>query len=714
MAERVGALSYDLVMNTVRFTKEMERTRSSLRTLNDNFKKAAHPVEEYEQRMRDLQVALDDKQISPERFQLFREQELASLKKAGFILDENGKATKTQAKVLEEQIEVQKELNKEKRLEKKLSEEIAFSAEKDFVKRRNRSSEEHQRVIERAHQIKRANKGVFDQRLIDAKSYFSKLDGLFKTMSPGGQAAVLGNLAGALGAGGATIGAVRGAAMLGSKMVPVIATIAGLGIAFKKAAENATVLRKTVIDLSVLMNNSDEAASNLVRRFQALARETPLTTAQLAEGARQLMSFGRESRYIVEDLRSIGTIAGGDVERMRLLVKAFGDVTAAGKLQGQELRQFTNQGWNPLREMVDMTGESYDSLRKKMEEGQITAEMVSRALSRSAEEYGERLTKSMDTVSAQWAKLKGLLFEFSVTPGTPVERAATSVLKIINESAEGYEYLFKILGDNAERLTNDAASIVQELSNYAKLDFSEFFGARQNDRFGGPMTTSEYLELQEKKRKEIIAAQEMAAKINGKTTVNNQKAIDDVAKQITDQKKIVQELDDQFNRISKYERMIRDLRVEKYFKRITQEDFDAQVKQIQELEKLSLEAEKKRKMIEDPIKDLDKMHSHRMKQIEKEGDEKNKQIEEQFKKEMDLANLMRSMGGPKDDFTTAGADYRFVQQRNAEIIARKSEDAANAKREAQLEAIKNELELSRKQVELETEATKRALPQGVR
>ena len=55
---------------------------------------------------------------------------------------------------------------------------------------------------------------------------------------------------------GATIGAVRGAAMLG-KMVPLVATVGALGLGMKKAAENARNERR--IDLSVLMNNSDEA-----------------------------------------------------------------------------------------------------------------------------------------------------------------------------------------------------------------------------------------------------------------------------------------------------------------------------------------------------------------------------------------------------------------------------------------------------------------------
>ena len=91
MAERVGALAYDLVMNTVRFEKGMKKTRSSLKTLNQNFRKAAKPIEEYEQRIRDLDLALEDGQITKEQRQIFGEQELKSLEKAGFVIDKNGK-----------------------------------------------------------------------------------------------------------------------------------------------------------------------------------------------------------------------------------------------------------------------------------------------------------------------------------------------------------------------------------------------------------------------------------------------------------------------------------------------------------------------------------------------------------------------------------------------------------------------------------------------
>tara|TARA_Y100000361_G_scaffold40763_1_gene34920 strand:+ start:4299 stop:6434 length:2136 start_codon:yes stop_codon:yes gene_type:complete len=707
MAERVGALAYDLVMNTVRFEKGMQRTRSSLKTLNSNFKKASRPVEEYEQRMRDLTVALGDKQISPETFTMFREQEVEALKKAGFVMDKNGKVQKTQIKQLEEKVAAQEELNRKAKLEAKLRKEEAFASQKDFVKRRNRSAEEHQRVLDRAHQMKKVNKSIFQQRHMDFKRSIGQSISLMAGMSPGMQAGILGNLVGAMGGSGAMIGAVRGASMLGAKMVPIVAGFAGLAMALKKATENAMLLRKTTIDLSVLMGNSDEAAAGLIRRFQKLARETPLTTTQLAEGARQLMSFGRESRFVVEDLKALGTIAGGDVERMRLLTKAFADVTAAGKLQGQELRQFTNQGFNPLRKMVELTGESYDSLRKKMEDGAISAEMVSNALAASAEQYSARLTKAMDTIGGQWAKLKGILFEMSTSPGTPIERAGAFLLEQVNNSLEGYELLFSDMSELGEDIGNNMVDFFQLSQDLMSGNFTQWMSGY--DRFGRPLNTNEIAENAEKLRKEIIEEQEKAAKINGRTTVANKKAMDEVAKQTAEQKKVIQELTDQFNRVSKFERMRRDVSKERVRMRMTKEDFEKAINQINELEEMHEEAEKRRRMVEDPIKDLDRMHQHRLKLIDEESAKRKKEIDENFNKEKQAADALKSMGGPSEDFTKAGADYRFVQRRNAEIESFKAQQAANKKRESQLERSNELKEEMIREAKINTEEVRQSL-----
>lgn len=708
--ERVGALRYDVILNASSLKKGAMDSRSALKTFRDAMRGATTDVDRYQAGIKNLQKLRADGSITQEQGLTILKELNKDLDKAGFKKVAHNKFEKTNIKLKEEELALQKKINREADLEKKIEAEKNRFQEDAFVKRRNRSKEEHQKVLQRAHEIKKANKNIFQQRVMDAKRFSGKFGGMIGGMSPGMQAGVFGNIAGAMGASGAMIGAVRGAAMLGAKMVPIVAGFAGLALALKKATENAMQLRKTTIDLSVLMGNSDEAAAGLIRRFQKLARETPLTTTQLAEGARQLMSFGRESKFVVEDLKALGTIAGGDVERLRLLTKAFADVTAAGKLQGQELRQFTNQGFNPLRKMVEMTGESYDSLRKKMEDGAISAEMVSKALAASAEQYSERLTKAMDTIGGQWSKLKGILFELSTTPGAPIERLGATMLEWVNMSLEGYEMGFDRLGQIGDRMGNNFVQKIQDLKNILTFDFGQL---GQENRFGKPMTFKEMNEHREKQRKEIEKSQEKAAKINGRTTAANKKAMDDVAKQTSEQKKIIQELEDQFNRVSQFERMRREVSKERMRMRMTKEDFEKAIMQIDELEKMHEEAEKKRRMVEDPQKDLDKMHEHRMKLIDEEGNERKKQIEDRFKKEKDAADALKKMGGPSVDFTSAGADYRFVQQRVAENLAFKAQDAANKKREMQLDTLNQQLEEMRREAKLNTEEVRRSLPQAV-
>jgi tape measure domain-containing protein len=709
-AERVGALRYDVILNASSLKKGAMDSRSALKTFRDAMRGATTDVDRYQAGIKNLQKLRADGSITQEQGLTILKELNKDLDKAGFKKVAHNKFEKTNIKLKEEELALQKKINREADLEKKIEAEKNKFQEDAFVKRRNRSKEEHQKVLQRAHEIKKANKNIFQQRVMDAKRFSGKFGGMVGGMSPGMQAGVFGNIAGAMGASGPMIGAVRGAAMLGAKMVPIVAGFAGLALALKKATENAMQLRKTTIDLSVLMGNSDEAAAGLIRRFQKLARETPLTTTQLAEGARQLMSFGRESKFVVEDLKALGTIAGGDVERLRLLTKAFADVTAAGKLQGQELRQFTNQGFNPLRKMVEMTGESYDSLRKKMEDGAISAEMVSKALAASAEQYSERLTKAMDTIGGQWSKLKGILFELSTTPGAPIERLGATMLEWVNMSLEGYEMGFDRLGQIGDRMGNNFVQKIQDLKNILTFDFGQL---GQENRFGKPMTFKEMNEHREKQRKEIEKSQEKAAKINGRTTAANKKAMDDVAKQTSEQKKIIQELEDQFNRVSQFERMRREVSKERMRMRMTKEDFEKAIMQIDELEKMHEEAEKKRRMVEDPQKDLDKMHEHRMKLIDEEGNERKKQIEDRFKKEKDAADALKKMGGPSVDFTSAGADYRFVQQRVAENLAFKAQDAANKKREMQLDTLNQQLEEMRREAKLNTEEVRRSLPQAV-
>ena len=96
--------------------------------------------------------------------------------------------------------------------------------------------------------------------------------------------------------------------------------------------------------------------------------------------AKQLLSYGVKPKDVMGDLKMLGNIAGGDAEKMRLLNYAWAQTTSVGKLQGNDLMQYTGAGFNPLQVISEHTGKSMAQLMKDKEEGKITADMVRQAM----------------------------------------------------------------------------------------------------------------------------------------------------------------------------------------------------------------------------------------------------------------------------------------------------------------------------------------------
>jgi tape measure domain-containing protein len=693
MAEKVGALAYDLVMNTVRFERGMKKTRSSLRTLNQNFKKAAHPVQEYEQRMRDLNVALSEKQISPEQFAVFQEQELKALKKKGFILDKNGKYAKTEVKLLEEQVEEQQELNKLKRLQGRLRQEQSFAEKSEFVKRRNRGAEEHEKVMRRLHSRRlesaKGHRAVMLQLREQARLRLGSLGG----RGAGRTAAIAGNFAGFMGASGAQIGGVRALATAGKGMLPLFAA-GGMALGMKKAVVEADRLKRATIDIGVLMNNDSEGADKLVKSLQRMARKTPLATGQLTEAARQLMTFGRSAGKVKKDLEIIGTIAGGDAERFRLLTKAFGDVTAAGRLQGQELRQMTNQGFNPLMAMVEKTGKSYAELREEMEKGEISAKMVFEAAEGTSEKFAGRLAASMNTVGGQFSKLGGLISEIFSNIGED-----TGLLWGVVEALKGINFALETsldLWDKAQRGAEKTAQKVVFL--YDQLQ-SGIFG-NMGGLFDPGVQFRKFLRETSQTAQEVKDAKATEEILESKRIYQGDadffKKIMEERKEVTKGFEEAQSATAQYRREMigiteeqfELQRMKNDLADAEQRKHSTlaseiRKLIDSQKDLIGEQRKLS-RAKRVAEMEQEWINETYDLEEKRIRDAAKLATD---EVNKKFKLQQLIASRERIAGGPSDDFTAAGADYKFVQQRRNELNAIKIERQATRQRESQLAQI---------------------------
>ena len=175
---------------------------------------------------------------------------------------------------------------------------------------------------------------------------------------------------------------------------PYVVMGAGIGAITKLGME----AENSAISFEVLLGSS-EKATDMLAKITEMAAKTPFEKMDLQNAAQQMLNFGVAENQVLDYMKQLGDIAAGDKQRFQSLALVFGQVSSAGKLSGQDLLQFINAGFNPLKELADMTGESYASLQEKMSKGLITTDMVAKAMKRATSEGG-KFYQMMDKMSA--------------------------------------------------------------------------------------------------------------------------------------------------------------------------------------------------------------------------------------------------------------------------------------------------------------------------
>lgn len=128
---------------------------------------------------------------------------------------------------------------------------------------------------------------------------------------------------------------------------------AGFAIVAKNAIESAANFEQNRIAFEVMLGSA-EKAKQLLGEISTFAKETPFDLPQLVEGGKRLLAYNVESEKLIPTLEMLGNLAAGvGMDKLPNLILAFGQVKAATKLTGMELRQFSEAGVPLLQALVD-------------------------------------------------------------------------------------------------------------------------------------------------------------------------------------------------------------------------------------------------------------------------------------------------------------------------------------------------------------------------
>lgn len=188
-------------------------------------------------------------------------------------------------------------------------------------------------------------------------------------------------------------------------------------------------------NITTLMGGDKAGADALFSKIADYGKNTVYDKAGLIEAQKTMMSFGMQGEQAFGVLKQIGDISMGDSQKMQSLALAFSQATSAGKLQGQDLMQMINAGFNPLNEISKHTGKSMAQLKDEMSKGKISADDLAHAFQWATEEGGmfyQGAEVSGQTFAGKLGQMKDSFAELGVSVFNVLEPMLSLLLKVAN------------------------------------------------------------------------------------------------------------------------------------------------------------------------------------------------------------------------------------------------------------------------------------------
>lgn len=180
-----------------------------------------------------------------------------------------------------------------------------------------------------------------------------------------------------------------------------ITGLAKSGIEYNAAIEDYTTAFTTML-------GDAEEASKLVQKLNKMGAETPFETSDLLEVTQLLMNYGQTADQAVEKMSMLGDIAQGNADKMVRVATAYGQMSSAGKVSLEDVKQMIEAGFNPLQEISQATGESMASLYERISKGTISVDEITDSMKRATSEGG-KYYKSMEAQSQTFSGMLATL-----------------------------------------------------------------------------------------------------------------------------------------------------------------------------------------------------------------------------------------------------------------------------------------------------------------
>lgn len=191
-----------------------------------------------------------------------------------------------------------------------------------------------------------------------------------------------------------------------------------------------------------------DVASGLMSQLKEMAKISPLTLTDMVNAEKMMLGFNIQAEDTVRYLQALSDISMGDSVKFKSLTLAFSQMSAAGKLMGQDLNQMINAGFNPLQIIAEKTGKSIATLKDEMSKGAVSAEMVQQAFIDATSAGGKFYQMSENaskTINGQLSMMQDALDNAFNEMGQASEGVIMEGIQLTTTLIQNYETVGKVL-----------------------------------------------------------------------------------------------------------------------------------------------------------------------------------------------------------------------------------------------------------------------------
>ena len=211
------------------------------------------------------------------------------------------------------------------------------------------------------------------------------------------------------------VGGVLAAA--GASATALVAGVVKTGVAYNTLQQTSRAALKTML-------GGSEAVNAQMAELDKFAKTSPFSKQTFITAQQQMLAFGIESKKVIPYLSAINdatAAAGGNSQMLGELAFVMAQISAAGKITGQDLIQFGQRGVNAAELIGSQMGLTGAEIKQAITDGTLGADTALDALARG---MSEKFEGASANVKATWAgatdRVKSAIRDISALLAAPL------------------------------------------------------------------------------------------------------------------------------------------------------------------------------------------------------------------------------------------------------------------------------------------------------